>query len=416
MFSMTRFPVFYDPRHFGRFLAVGFATLAIVVTIYPIRAEEPSATQPPKSARPNPITDAMKTLADKGLTKLKASPASIITWVLPDDAKVHEKLADLRKWETAQHKAAKKVKDEASGTAKDRDTLAKAEARYQELKGYADKPDSIPRKIAARFRSPQEMQQALENDLRTQIMTINELKPKLMGKFAGDMAPSLKTAITDWMTARNNLILAYLAVEANFSELDKQYQALAEDPDVAAALQSLGKKNHLGSAGFEQDKKAMAATAATALSGEVPFYREGSYDSVGALLNETTAIIIRIESVNPQAVSWAPTEVLTKAGIAIDPAAPLATLTFGGAGKRTIQCRQVVVPKLRLGKYVLEDVKFLAMPDDAKDLGTQIANSELKGYDQTPDQSTWLYKFVKQGEPAPEEKKEDKKPAKSEKE
>jgi hypothetical protein len=215
------------------------------------------------------------------------------------------------------------------------------------------------------------------------------------------------------MAARNNLIVAYLAADIGsdkgFTELHKQYQELASDADVAAALKVLGKKNHLGSSEFEQDKKAIAAAETNVLTGDVPFYREGPYYYVGALLNETTPVVVRIESVNPQSANWAPTETLTKAGIVIDPAAPVATLTFGGAGKRTIQCRQVVVPKLRLGKYVLENLEFLAMPDDAKDLGMQIMNAELKGYDQTPDQSTWLCKFVKQGEPAPEEQK----PAKS---
>ena len=122
-------------------------------------------------------------------------------------------------------------------------------------------------------------------------------------------------------------------------------------------------------------------------------------------MNETTPIIIRIDSVNGNSASWAPTDVLAKAGITVDPAAPMATLSFSGKPMRTVQCRLVVVPKLRFGKYVLENVKFLAMPDDAKDLGIQIKGAELKGYDQTPDRETWLYKFVKQEQPKPDDAK-----------
>ena len=43
------------------------------------------------------------------------------------------------------------------------------------------------------------------------------------------------------------------------------------------------------------------------------------------------------------------------------------------------------------------------MNDDAKDFGTQIVNSELKAYDQTPDKETWIYKFAaKPVEPKPD--------------
>ena len=326
---------------------------------------------------------AIKTLTQNGLKKLKATSTSI-PWTLPDDAKTCEKLADFSKAAAAHRAAARKVKQVSKETTKDSDILSKAEARYTELKNYSDKPATIPHRIAVKFRSQQDLMQAIETDMNNQVNTINTLRPKLQGKFVADMPPELKAAIVDWMTARNNLILATIPAKPIFDDLDKQYRTLAEDADVAAALKSLGKKNHLGSPEFEQDQKSMAESEATAMSGDVPFYREGAYDSVGALLNDSLPIIVRIESVNPQALSWAPAELLIKSGIKIDPAAPSATLTFNSNGKRVVECRQVTVPKLRIGKYVLENLKFLAMPDDAKDLGTQIVNSELKSYDQNP--------------------------------
>src|SRR5207302_2677376 len=92
------------------------------------------------------------------------------------------------------------------------------------------------------------------------------------------------------------------------------------------------------------------------------------------------------------------------AGITIDPSAPTVALTISGNGnKRTIQCRQVIAPKLRLGKCVLENVSFLAMPDDAKDLGAQLLSKELNGYDVTPDVEKWLFKLVKKEEPKPDD-------------
>jgi hypothetical protein len=413
---MVRFPVSMVGQHLARISAVVVALLAISIAILSTRADDTPATDapatdapataPPKVAPPKFIPmkpeAATKTLTDKGLKKLKPT-ATAISWVLSDDATVCEKLAEFSKLAAAHRAAAKATKAKSIEISKDSDVLSKAEARYTELKGYAEKPETIPRKIMAHFRSQQEMLQALQQDLNDQITTINKLRPKVQGQFAGDLAGSLKAAIVEWMTARNNLILGYATALAEFADLDKRYHDLADDADVATALKSLGKKNHLGSPEFEQIQKAMTAAAATIDSGEVPFYREGALDTVGAVLNDTLPVAMRIQSVQPNSPNWAPTELLAKAGIKVDPASPEVTLNISGNGNRSIKCRQVIVPKLRIGKFMLENLQFLAMPDDAKDLGLQISSNALKSYDQTPDRETWLYKFVKQAEPKPDD-------------
>ncbi len=385
---------------FGRLMIV---SLAAGVALSSRAADVPKAGAADVSAA------AMETLKQKGLTKLKPV-AGIVGWVLEDDAKEHEKLEPLRKAEAAQRDIAKKVHTDSVTTAKDRDVLSKAEKRYNELKPYADKPDTIPPQIARKFHSQQEMMKALNDDLSDAVNTINRLRPKLNGQFAGSMPPSLKTAIIDWMNARGSLVVAYLAAEPDFSELAKKYKELAEDEEVAAALKTLGKKNHLGSKDFEQDQKTMAAIEKLAVGEEVPFYREGMGDFLGGVLNETTPVAVRLESVNAQSGNWAPEALLTKAGITVDSSSPSVTLTFMGNGKRVIQCKQVIVPKLRLGKTVLENLKFLAMPDDAKDLGTQVMSRELVAYDLTPDVEKWIFKIVKK--PQPKSEDDDDKPAK----
>jgi hypothetical protein len=349
------------------------------------RANDPSKS----SAAPRDI------LADKGLSQLKPTPTSI-AWVLADDSKVHDDLEAFRKAELTHRAVAKKVKDEAAKTAKDRDTLTKAEKRYQEAKGYLDKPETIPRKLASRYRSREELGRSLLDEVNSQAAVINQLRPQVNGAFSGGMAPKLKAAITDWMVARNNLIIAYLATEPEFTPLDKQYKALADDADLARSLKSLGAKHRLGSPGFEQDKKAMAAVESTVMTDEVPFLRDGPMDALGGLLNETVTVPIQIESVNPKAGNWMPADLLAKAGITVESSAPAVTLTLSANGKKSVyQCRPVVVPKLRFGKHVLENLHFLALPDDAKDLGPQLMSKELAGFDLTPDLDKWLFKLAK---------------------
>jgi hypothetical protein len=336
---------------------------------------------------------ALKVLTDRGLKRLKPT-ASTISWVLADDAKVSEKLADFAKVAAAHHAAAVKVKKLSKETSTDQEALSKAKARYAELKAYSEKPETIPRKIAARFRDEQQLMEALTKELNDQVEMIHTLEPKVLGKFVADMPPPLKAAISDWMLARSKLILAYLPAKPDFVDLDRRYRALADDANVFNALKSLGKKNQLASSAFQQIQKDFVEADATAMTGDVPFYREGSFDSVAAILNETMPIVLKIDAVSPKPLSWMPADMMVKAGVAVDGSEPLAELTITGTAKRVLRCRIVTVPAIRFGKYLVADVKFLALPDDAKDLGIQIAGTELKAYDQRPDQETWLYKFT----------------------
>jgi hypothetical protein len=358
-----------------------------------------SAAGPPVRAADDPMASAMDVLKQKGLTKLKPTTATV-PWVLDDEAKVHEKLEAVRKAEAMYRQAAKKVKDDSVISARDRDVLSKAQKRFDELKAYAEKPETIPRQFARKFRSQDQMRQALAADMKDAHDKIMLLAPKLNG----GMPAALKAEIVNWMTASDNLIVAYLTAEPEFRELNQKYKELAKDAEVATALKTLGKKHRLGSKDFEQDQKAMAAAEATVLSGDVPFYREGMFDYIGGMVNETTPAVFRIDTVNTKSGNWIAAATLAKAGVTIDPSAQSVMLTISGNGaKRTIQCRQVIVPKLRLGKYVLENLSFLAMPDDAKDLGAQLLSKELNGYDVTPDVEKWLFKLVKKEEPKPEQ-------------
>src|SRR5260221_5814715 len=162
-----------------------------------------SAAGWPARAGDDPMASAMEVLKQKGLTKLKPTTTTI-SWVLDDEAKVHEKLDGIRKADAIYRQAAKKVKDDSVISAKDRDVLSKAQKRFDELKGYAEKPETIPRQIARKFRSQEQMRQALAADMKDARDKIILLGPKLNG----GMPAALKAEIIDWMTASENLILA----------------------------------------------------------------------------------------------------------------------------------------------------------------------------------------------------------------
>src|SRR5438046_2062827 len=116
---------------------------ALTVCITFAAAATAIAADAPKTADADASTAATEPLKEKGLTKLKPV-AGTVAWVLDDETKVHEKLEAFRKADAAHRDAAKKAHTDSVTTAKDRDVLSKAEKRYQELKPYADKPDSIP--------------------------------------------------------------------------------------------------------------------------------------------------------------------------------------------------------------------------------------------------------------------------------
>jgi hypothetical protein len=332
-----------------------FAAVSIIAII--------STAGLPARAADDPIATAMDVLQKKGLSKLKPMTGAI-PWVLDDEAKVHEKLEALRKAEVNYRQAAKKVKEDSVVSAKDRDVLSKAQKRFEELKGYAEKPETIPRKFARKFRSQDQMRQALAAEMKDAHDKILLLAPKLNG----GMPAALKAEIIDWMTASDNLIVAYLTSEPEFRELNQKYKGLADDADVVGALKTLDKKHRLGSKEFEQDQKAMAAAEATVLSGDVPFYHEGMFDYICGMVNETTPAVFRIDTVNTKSGNWIAAATLAKTGITIDPSAPSVMLTISGNGSK----RMILLSK------------------------------ELNGYDVTPDVEKWLFKLVKKEEPKPE--------------
>jgi hypothetical protein len=380
-----------DSRH-GRgaiqfAVTLGFAILLIAsgTMVRQVRAADPAAAAP------------TQVLAEKGLTRLKGDSSSA-PWVLAAEARVHEQLEPFRKAEAAHRAAAKQVRAEDDGAKADKQELDQAEKNYETYTGWTKNPQTIPREIAARFASRQLMLQSLQDELNKQVEIVNRLRPKLANQANGGVSPALKSAIVDWMAARAYLLQIYWAAQPELAALEGNYQTLADDPDVAAALKSLGKKHRLGSKDYEQDKKRMAEVETSVLVGEVPYYREGMFDFVGAVLNEKVSLVLKIESVNVQSANWIPAATLEQAGIAIDPQTPTVNLNItGGPAVRQIQCRKVKVPSLRLGKYLLEDLEFLALPADAKDLGAQLVIKELADYDVSQDRDKWLFKLARKG-------------------
>ncbi len=226
------------------------ATIAIAVAAV-LPAAAVFAADP--SSPPLPV----KVLAEKGLTRAKGGGPST-SWTIPDDAKMHAALDDFRKAAAEEKAAGKKVKLESRLIEKQREELANAEKDYATLDGYKQKPETIPPKIARRFRSPQEMQQAFVDQYNADINTLNTLRPKLNSGNVGGMVASLKKVIEDWMTARNAVAAGYAAAKDQLDGLADKYKALGEDADVAAALKTLGKKHRLGSQDFVDDQKLLA--------------------------------------------------------------------------------------------------------------------------------------------------------------
>jgi hypothetical protein len=375
---------------FWRRVIVAIAAIAVLL----IPSAWVGAAEP--AAHPLPT----KVLQEKGLTKAKGG-GPLTSWTVPDDAKTVAALEAFRKAVADEKAAQKSVKIDSSRIGKEREELANAEKDYATLDGYVKKPDTIPPNIQRRFRSEQEMKQALVDQYNGDIETINKLRPKLNSGAVGGMVASLKKEIEDWMTVRAAVAAGYPAAKEQLDGLADKYKALGEDADVVAALKTLGKRNRLGSPEFLEDQKLLADVEKRVLGDEVPFYREQVFDFVSAVVNGKASVLLRIDP-NPQSANWIPADVLDKAGVAIPASAQTVTLNFSSP-KRAIQCRLVQIPALDLGKYTLRDLKFLAMPPDAKDLGTQLMAKELNDYDLTPDRDTWLLKIV----PKPKEDKPD---------
>jgi hypothetical protein len=183
-----------------------------------------------------------------------------------------------------------------------------------------------------------------------------------------------RRAAGDLSAARASLTLLLASIRQHVGHLN--YGPLSRDPNVAAALATIGENHRLGPAkDYNRELRAVAELENMLGEAALPFYRQGGRLRVSVLVNHRTpATVTLLESGNQTLI---PSSLRQAAGIDIPADAPTVVLRIG---RRKLQTRKVRIAYLQIGSAVLRDVEALVLPPEGEDLGTQLAPSALSGY------------------------------------
>jgi len=173
--------------------------------------------------------------------------------------------------------------------------------------------------------------------------------------------------------ARSQLIIASLQAARMVEDMTSKYRELADDLHVQRALEQLGRDaNRLGPTPAlernlervqENDKRLLTAQVMGFFGGE-----EEDIFHVDAIVNERASALFALR---PRAeFSLVPERVLREAGIPYDAEWKVEKKTDGVE----FRTNPVVIPSLRLGKFVSTKIEAFVLPTDVRDLKGHLAD------------------------------------------
>jgi hypothetical protein len=193
--------------------------------------------------------------------------------------------------------------------------------------------------------------------------------------------PGVRNQLVELTGSRHELALAIQSFRQLVVQLPEEYERLAADPPVAAALASLGEGHRLGPARhYENELRGLGKYVALVDTWNVPLYREGSESRVGALINDRAPLTFTWrDSATPTVIT---SNMRAAAGLPAPTGAPTATLEL--IRGRKSPAHAVTIPYVRFGRCLLRDVAAYVLRPEDEDLGARIGPEAFSGYRVTP--------------------------------
>jgi len=206
---------------------------------------------------------------------------------------------------------------------------------------------------------------------------IKELKAQAVEPGLLPAVPGVRTRVTELSRLRNKLSLSIIAVRRLKPQMDADYERLAKDEDVTAALSRLGGLHHLGpmSGGHATQIRRLDEYEQVAFTAWSPLYIQSGRIRVGAILNERTPVNFTWQTSAEPTVLTA--GIVEAAGLTVPESAETVQMAFGR--RRRVTVRGIVVPTIRFGGHVLRDVPAWVLPPEGEDLGARIGTEGLAG-------------------------------------
>lgn len=285
-------------------------------------------------------------------------------WLCRDEVELRRNLAELEQLERAYYPAQRQYKQMISRYFALRGELKQAEESLAELQSRLSQSSATT-----------VQRQQLESESKKLTEKIEESEKEIKRRLnALDEHSEMTAAVIELVNVRNELSVTLLAVVRRLNALNPQYDRARENSLVKSALASLGDTVKLGPAEnyLAQNRAAIVRVAALTLTDGVPVYRRSGQYRLTVIINEETPATLSYTG--PSGPTILTAGMLQQSGIDLDPFAPQTILADGD---RKISARRITISKLRIGRFVYHDVKALALPPEAEDLGGRISTEAL---------------------------------------
>ncbi len=239
--------------------------------------------------------------------------------------------------------------------------------------------ETCQRQIAA-LRNALSSPEADDADKRKIRQRIEEWRSRAIDPKKLAAEPDVRLLLIQLINDRDRLALTLISLRRSIPRIGPEYERLAADDEVQAALRQLGPSHRLGplSENYGKELRRLPDYERIVFTPWVPVYLHRGRVRVGLIVNERTPVTFTWQDSNDPLVM--PDTIAEAAGIERaargEPAVPIQL----GRGRRLLTHSRTV-SAIRLGKYVLGDVPCLVLPPEAEDVGAQIGIDAWSGYD-----------------------------------
>jgi hypothetical protein len=335
----------------------------------PAVSTEPPGT--PAENLPDPATEPDKYLAARGLKNDKGAK-----WLLGMEADLLERVGPLKDLEKTYKEKERAFSDALRFFDGKKAELAAAERRLQQLQNLRQ---PVPPQLSA---------------------FIQEWKPKVGTPEAIAASDKVVGPLREQIAARDELLLATLAVKPLAEKTQALYAELDGDTHVAEAFAKLppfnGAAHRLAaSPQYKKELETFLKLEKSLLADQTLIYREGDKFRICCVVNEKVPAAFYHEA-GFQELTIVPDAIVKAAGLQPNTSVTN-TLSFGEGG-RMIPCHPVKIDTLRVGRHVFKDIQGLAAPAEAADLGFVIPASLFQEYRTEMDKDKFIMTIRPKGE------------------
>ncbi|MCA9100431.1 MAG: retroviral-like aspartic protease family protein, partial [Planctomycetales bacterium] len=279
-------------------------------------------------------------------------------WVTADEARLAADLTDLRRLDRQHRQTAATLKRELQQAGQLRDRVVTAREEVDRLNALLDGGTLS----GSRYN-------AVVDEVNRRADFINQHVSLLASPLGVVIEPNVAQAARQLVEQYGALSAALAHGRYTLETLEDSYAALAEDSQVAAALEQIDNGRpgdaRLGPLrDYAGDARRLERMAATLWTAEIPLAVLDNRSLLPVVVEERVFGTFAVSS--DQGISIVSSALAEAAGIDVERSVPPVKLQAFGVGEHELY--PATIPRIRLGGHTVENVRVLVLPADAEEM------------------------------------------------